>query len=193
MVLIKTYDEIPFCDKEILRYAQCDAESLETVSLLNFCKSEALEHMRYKVCYCELPLEIDGEICHIGSIDVCSKNLSKNLGGCSRVIVFAASIGIGIDRLISKYSKISPAKALFFQAIGSERAESLCEAFCKDIVKEYGTMAKPRFSPGYGDLSLSTQKNIFALLDCERKIGVTLNDSMLMSPSKSVTAFLGLN
>ena len=62
-----------------------------------------------------------------------------------------------------------------------------------DIANEYGVSVNPRFSPGYGDLPLGTQKDIFALLDCERKIGVTLNDSLLMSPSKSVTAFLGLN
>ena len=193
MVLIKTYDSLPFCDKEILRYAQCADASEEVLATLSSCKSEALRSVSYKVCYCELSLKIDGDICHIGGFDVCSKNLSKNLSGCSRVIVFAASIGIGIDRLIARYSKISPAKALLFQGIGSERVEALCDAFCEDIAKEYGVSVKPRFSPGYGDLPLGTQKDIFALLDCERKIGVTLNDSLLMSPSKSVTAFLGLN
>ena len=50
---------------------------------------------------------------------------------------------------------------------------------------------KPRFSPGYGDLSLEVQKEIFSLLDCPRKIGVSLGDSLLMTPSKSVTAIIG--
>ena len=58
--------------------------------------------------------------------------------------------------------------------------------------KEYNTGLEPRFSPGYGDLPLSAQKNIFAVLDPERRIGLTLNSSLLMSPSKSVTAFVGL-
>ncbi|MBQ7879735.1 MAG: Vitamin B12 dependent methionine synthase activation subunit, partial [Clostridia bacterium] len=39
---------------------------------------------------------------------------------------------------------------------------------------------------------LQTQKEMFALLDCERKIGLTLTESLLMSPTKSVTAFVGL-
>jgi len=30
------------------------------------------------------------------------------------------------------------------------------------------------------------------VLDCAKKIGLTLNDSLLMSPSKSVTAFAGI-
>ena len=51
---------------------------------------------------------------------------------------------------------------------------------------------RDRFSPGYGDLSLALQKDIFAVLDCPRKIGITLNESLLMSPSKSVTAIIGV-
>lgn len=33
---------------------------------------------------------------------------------------------------------------------------------------------------------------IFSLLDCPKRIGVTLGDTLLMSPSKSVTAFIGI-
>ena len=81
---------------------------------------------------------------------------------------------------------------MIFQAIGTERIESLCDTFCGEYSKEKNVNLKPRFSPGYGDLSLETQKDIFIILDCPRKIGVTLNESFLMSPSKSVTAFVGI-
>ena len=79
-----------------------------------------------------------------------------------------------------------------FQAIGAERIEALCDAFCDDISKEYNIAIKPRFSPGYGDLPLECQKDIFAVISPEKHIGLTLTDSMLMSPSKSVTAIVGL-
>ena len=78
-----------------------------------------------------------------------------------------------------------------FQAIGTERIESRCDEFCNYIEKEYGYTA-PRFSAGYGDFPLDIQKEIFDVLDPGRKIGVTLNQSMLMSPSKSVTAIVGI-
>ena len=55
-----------------------------------------------------------------------------------------------------------------------------------------GKFLKPRFSPGYGDLPLEMQRDIFRVLDCSRKIGLTLNESLLMSPSKSVTAIVGI-
>jgi cobalamin-dependent methionine synthase I len=36
------------------------------------------------------------------------------------------------------------------------------------------------------------QKDIFAALDCPRRIGLTLGEGMLMSPTKSVTALIGV-
>ena len=119
--------------------------------------------------------------------------LSKNLKDCSSVIVFAATIGVEIDRLIAKYGRISPSKALVIQAIGAERIEALCDEFCSDIANEKKMRLTPRFSPGYGDLPLNIQKNIFDVLDCSKRIGLTLNDSLIMSPSKSVTAFVGVS
>ena len=106
--------------------------------------------------------------------------------------MFCATIGLDIDRLIAKYGVVSPAKALVFQAIGAERIESLCELFCEEMGAEYGNL-KPRFSPGYGDLDLAFQSAIFGALECPKKIGVTLTDTLLMTPSKSVTAVMGIS
>lgn len=192
MISIKTYSAPPFCEKDILRYAGGDT-SEETVKLVRECIAESSSLLKYKVCYRELKALITDEICDFGSFRLVSKNLARNLNGCKTVIVFAATVGIELDRLIAKYSRLSPAKALILQAIGAERAEALCDLFCIDIAKEYNTSARPRFSPGYGDLPLESQKDVFAVLDCERKAGITLNNSLLMSPSKSVTAFIGLN
>ena len=98
----------------------------------------------------------------------------------------------GIDRLLTKYARLSPARALLLQGIGAERIEALCDAFCAAQAAAVGRALRPRFSPGYGDLALDVQKDIFALLDCERQLGLTLGDSLLMSPGKSVTAFAGI-
>ena len=192
MILIKTYGDFPFCEKEILRYAGSNTSDTDTLSLVHECISDVKDIFRYKVCYRELSVSLDKHICDFGDFSIVSENLSKNLKDCTKVIVFAATIGIELDRLIAKYSRLSPAKALIFQAIGTAQVESLCDAFSRDIAEEYSAAVCPRFSPGYGDLPLESQKNIFSLLDCERKIGVTLTDSLLMSPSKSVTAFIGL-
>lgn len=182
-------------EKEILRYMASLTGGEEIHSLVDECLTEVLGMLEYKVCYAVLPVEIDGNIIILPCGRIESKNLAKNLSNCGRSVVFAATIGIGIDRLISKYSRLSPSKALCLQAIGAERVEALCDDFCKKIEKEYkmnGENLKPRFSPGYGDLPLETQKMIFSLLNCPKRIGVSLGESLLMSPSKSVTAFVGI-
>lgn len=192
VVLSKSYKEQLFCEKEILRYADCKEADSETMKLLQSCINEVKGKLTFKVCYRMLPAKITGSVCDFGLFSMNSKNLAVNLKGCEHIIVFAATIGVGIDRLIAKYGRISPSKALMFQAIGADQIEALCDTFCTDIEKEYDIATKPRFSPGYGDLQLAAQSDIFAVLDCEKRIGLTLNDSLIMSPSKSVTAIVGL-
>lgn len=191
-VLTKCLDRPPVSDKEILRYAGCKGNNNEISALLCGCLAEAEDHLSYRVCYCKLGVKIDRNICDFGAFKVESSDLAKNLSGCSEVIVFCATVGTLFDRLIAKYERISPSKAVMLQAIGSERVEAVCDSFCDQISRETGRRTKPRFSAGYGDLPLELQSEIFALLSCEKNIGVTLNDSFFMSPSKSVTAFLGL-
>ncbi len=193
VILSKTYIAPPFCEKEILRYAGCKGENEEISALLKECLSEAKEKLTYKVCYRELAIKTDDDICDFEVFCVQSEKLAHTLCDCERVILFAATVGVGIDRLITKHSRLSPSKALMLQAIGAERIEALCNTFCTDIKREYNSELKPRFSPGYGDLPLSVQKDIFAVLDCEKRIGLTLNSSLVMSPTKSVTAFVGLS
>ena len=188
MSFVKIFTEPPFSVEEILRYAKSDIHDEKMISLVKELINEAKNVFSYKVCYSIFPLNIKGESIDLGAFSFESKALAKSLQNSSEIIVFAATVGVGIDRLINKYSSISPSKALIFQAIGTERIEALCDMFCNELEQPH----TPRFSPGYGDLPLDCQKDIFALLDCQKNIGLTLNDSMLMSPMKSVTAFIGL-
>ncbi len=192
IILSKTYTQPPFCEKEILRYAGCRTADDEVLMLMQACLKEVQGKLTYKVCYREFPITVDSDICDFEVFRFASKNLAVNLHNCKKVILFAATVGVEIDRLIARYGRISPAKALMFQAIGAERIEALCDAFCGELSVETGMGLRPRFSPGYGDLPLAAQKDIFAVLDCDKRIGLSLNDSLLMSPSKSVTAFVGL-
>lgn len=192
VMITKTYNEPPFCEREILRYAGCKSPDSEILSLLHSCLNEVREKLSYQVCYRELSVRAEDSLCDFGFFRLKSKHLAQNLEGCSNVILFAATVGIQIDRLIAKYGRMSPSKALMMQAIGAERIEALCDAFCEELAAEKGVALRPRFSPGYGDLSLTAQKDIFAILECGKRIGLFLNDSLLMSPSKSVTAFVGI-
>lgn len=193
MVYVKSYDVPEFDRKEILRYA--GGGQAADIPFLEECLAELEGKLSYKVCWRFFPVRQRESGLDLSFAETDSAALQRNLAGCEGVVLFAATIGLGIDRLIAKYGRISPAKSLFFQAIGAERIESLCDCFCAEMQRqaaEKGRFTKPRFSPGYGDLPLRMQESIFRVLDCPRKIGLSLNKSLLMSPSKSVTALIGI-
>ncbi len=195
MIYTKIFDAPEWNIREIKRYAGIRGESDCPVELIEECMLEAGNTLSYRVCYTVLDVsEADGGLM-LGNIFTASDTVKKAIRGADRVLLFAATVGTPFDMLIRRYSSISPSKALVFQAIGAERVESLCDSFCAQMDSEYsdrGLSLTPRVSPGYGDIALEMQRDIFAVLDCPRKIGLTLDDSLLMSPSKSVTALCGI-
>lgn len=188
--LVKSYSLPPIDKREVLRYAGVRSsigESAELISRLDEAIVLMGDVLNPRVCFCEL----DIRDCDFGS----SLDIKKNLRNSHSVIFFAATLGIELDRLIFRYSVLSPVTALLLEALGNERIEALCDRFCEDmrqIKLMRGESLRPRFSAGYGDLPLEYQRQIFDLLDPPSHIGLTLNNSYLMSPSKSVTALVGI-
>ena len=191
MIYTKHYPSPSLDHREILRYAGCRETTPEVETLLNECLREAREFSACKVCWGEFPVYFYENQVDLGFATITSSSLANHLASCDKIILFAATIGLTPDRLITRYSSLSPSKALFFQAMGAQQIEALCNLFNDEIRKQYA-LTCPRFSPGYGDLPLSLQQDIFRVLDCPRKIGLSLNDSLLMTPTKSVTAIIGI-
>ncbi len=181
-----------FCDREILRYMGMRNENAEINALLNECLTECKDIFAPAVCFRCFDIHIEKSIVDFGNFRFESKDLAKCLRGCRRAVIFVATAGFEIDRLIKKYATLSPARALSLSAIGSERIECVCDAFCDMLKKTYGAL-RPRFSAGYGDLSLEAQGEIFRHLDATRHTGVTLSDTYLMAPTKSVSAIVGID
>lgn len=197
-MMYTTYTEVfaapPVRRDEILRYAGVRQAPPEVSTLLEEALQEAQQCLSYKICWQKLPVRMCDSGLDLTFAKTQSERLRKHLTDCSYIILFGATVGIGLDRLIARYGKTAPAKALLLQAIGAERIEALCDAFSQKIRETAaadGLSATSRFSPGYGDLPLELQRDIFRALNCGR-IGLTLNDSLMMSPSKSVTAIIGI-
>ena len=53
----------------------------------------------------EFPLKIQGDRIYTEGFSTESKSLLKNLAGCEKVIIFAATLGTGVDHLIRRYAK----------------------------------------------------------------------------------------
>ncbi len=194
-ICIKEFEEPKINVKEILRYAKVKEATPQIEALLKECLAELKGKLSYKVVYRIYPMDNDRKRVDLGFAETDSEFLIHGLWCCFHVAVFAATVGLEIDRIVQRYSVLSPSKALLISAIGSERVESLCEAFCEFLEKEMdkeGKETRSRMSPGYGDIPLSLQKEIFSVLDCPKSIGVSLGASYLMTPRKSVTALVGI-
>lgn len=195
LVYLKSY-HAPEVDKcEVLRYAGVRGESPEMAELLDSCIDEVRGKISLKVCYREYDVRmLDGEV-DLGFCTTSSASMIKTLEGCQKIVVFCATVGAQMDRIISRYSLVSPARSVMLQALGSERVEALCDMFCSEIrskIESVGGEITRRFSPGYGDLPLEVQRDIFRSLTPEYKIGVSLGLDLFMTPTKSVTAIIGI-
>ena len=116
--------------------------------------------------------------------------------GNKDVVFLCGTIGAEFDAWQRRLSVLSAADALLSQQIGLAAVEKVMDELEERAREEVegnreegtGNRLKPRRSPGYGDLPLALSRTILAELDAPRKIGVSITDSNLLVPSKSVTA-----
>ena len=111
--------------------------------------------------------------------------------------LFALTVGGEVSRRIEDlFAENDFALGSMLDAVASlsaDKAVEVCEAsFLHDLVQR--GLARPdhralSYSPGYCGWHLTGQKKLFQYLQPE-KIGITLNDSCLMTPLKSVTGVL---
>ena len=116
------------------------------------------------------------------------------LADCGQAAALACTLGAGFEAMLRAQQARSMARAAMLDACGSAWVEAGCGAAEAEISARFpGLYLTDRFSPGYGDLPLELQRDICAALDAPRRLGVQVGDSLLMNPSKSVTAFVGLS
>ncbi len=162
-------------------------------ALVEECMPAFLSAVRCRACYTVLPVQTDGETVDFGAVQLSSASLAKNLSGCEKAILFAATLGTQVDLQRRQMGVHSPARALVLDAMGSAAIEALCDQLCESWAEENpGLRPRPRFSPGYGDLPLSFQTRLLELLDSKRQAGIALSQTLLMVPQKSVSAIVGM-
>lgn len=196
-------NSITIDEAEAIRYlgATVDGISKEEAELVSSCVQEIYSLMMPKACYMIMPVKFQQpDLIIVGdSIENAyvwkSRDLSNWIGASRYVVLFAATVGIAIDRAMLKYSYTSPARAAVMQAVSAEAIEAVCDKLCDKLSRdaaEMGMKLTERFSAGYGDFGISRQQDLFSLLDCPKTVGISLAKSMQMTPSKSVTAVIGM-
>lgn len=129
------------------------------------------------------------------ALELRGRSIARHLEGAREVAALAVTTGLALDAEIRRLSLTDRVGEVLLDAAGSalaERAADEAEARVRAAAAGRGLVAGPRFSPGYGDLPLGTQPTLLEALDARRRLGITLSESLLMAPVKSVTAVIGL-
>lgn len=179
--------------KEALRYmgAKANDKEAEILADVVFLKLRNEVQARHIIQKHSCRVDKDGVTLDCG-VRLNSRGLAAHLKGCDEVLLLAATLGSRVDVAIRRIALQSVAEGAAAQAV----AASLIESYCDQIQSKVDTGAlsqRPRFSPGYGDWKLEEQRLLFSVLDCSKAIGLTLTDGLMMAPSKSVTAVIGLS
>ena len=184
--------------KETYRYLGYRGKSPdeETAHMIGECLDQVLKAAVFACASKRVEAAFDGpETVVLGHIRVQSRTFARHMRGCHHAVIFAATIGIGVDRLIKRAQLSGMARAAMLQAAGAAVVESCCDEIETRVSNEEqdkGYTTRTRYSPGYGDFELKHQQEILSLLNASKEAGITLTDGYLMIPSKSVTAVIGV-
>lgn len=136
-----------------------------------------------------------------GLLDSCAfmpqgEDIQKMLEPCHEVILLAATLGAASERLLLREQARSSTRAVMLDAVLSAAIEAVCdqtEQEIRDDVERSGLYLTDRFSPGYGDMPMTQTREICEVLSASKAIGLTVSQSGIMIPRKSVTAIMGVS
>ena len=125
-----------------------------------------------------------------------SNQLAALLRNCREIVLMGATTGNDIMKAIEEDAAgRNVTRGIVFDATASETVDASLDwimgYFNRTLLRENRQLLKKRYSAGYGDLLLETQKTIHRLLQLDR-IGIQITDSCMLIPEKSVTAVTGI-
>jgi hypothetical protein len=123
------------------------------------------------------------------------RRIAFQLKNAEYLAIFVGTIGAGVEKLSDKYFRDRDMlEGYIYNLIGSEAAESVAELIhnhVKNMAEEKDLKITNRFSPGYCNWDVAEQFKLFQLFDGQFA-DVTLTESALMHPVKSVSGIIGI-
>lgn len=148
-------------------------------------------------CYRVFAAERDGEkvLLSGSAISLPASGTGEPLSRAAQCAVMACTIGLSYEREALRLAAVDATDALLYDTAGSSLVEACADA-CELAIREYaagqGLHAGQRTSPGYGDVPLSASAGIVRALDAGKLLGISVTESDMLIPTKSVTAFVPL-
>ena len=191
--------EILFNKQEALRYFRAQSGDIDAEALVDSAyeklRGELQPRFTAKKFACIVRAEGDMPCVVLDNGTVFrSKALARYVGEAKELFLFGATLGSRVDVALRRMAVTSVAEAGAAQAVAAALIETYCDDCCCLLQQQLrsGEKLKWRFSPGYGDWPLEEQKILFPVLDCAHTIGLTLTESCMMAPVKSVTAVIAI-
>jgi hypothetical protein len=185
-------DNIPFAlDLESLRTNLRVRESSSLVADLERMVADAVSVARpkamYKISLVELPAD-DRVV--VDEVTFTSRVLKVNLEDTHRVFPYVVTCGVELDEWAQGMD--NTLHSYWADAIAELALESAYEALENHLADQYGLGVTSEMNPGsLPDWPLKEQRIMFRLLgDPQSAIGVSLSESYLMRPLKSVSGLL---
>lgn len=176
---------------EVLRYLGYKNQPLdENINkLIDACISKTINLSSPKYIYKYFDFTAGG-----ASDVLAGSDIKKHLEGCSRFILMAVTLGTAVDAAIRTAEIKHLSEAVILDCCAAAAVEDVCDSVCGILTEENKNMfLTTRFSPGYGDMPISVQPQLIHLLDAPRKIGLTVTNTDILIPRKSVTAVVGVS
>ena len=178
-----------------LGYGNSKADD-KVLQLFDKCEQNVLMNARPRYTYkvFDIGMKNDGVELKGSSLVLTGDSIREHLKGCTKVVLMAMTLSSDIDKLIRVAQVQSMAEAVITDSIASTAIEQVCNKVEDYIKTEYPNMYQTfRFGVGYGDLPIELQGPFIKVVDAARTIGLNVNSSSMLVPTKSVTAIIGLS
>jgi len=183
---------------EILSLLGDEHEGFDTEDLIRTCLSHCREIMAPQAGFTWLRaldtdssehISMDGKSFKTGRI------IKKKLAGSETYAFLIVTVGPGPELLARELLE----KGDFLEGYITDLLASALVDSVADLVQEHirrmaadqGLLISNRYSPGYCEWDVSEQQKLFSLFP-EKCCGITLSESSLMSPIKSLSALIGI-
>jgi hypothetical protein len=130
-----------------------------------------------------------------GNLYFSSKTVSYVLDDCREVAVYLATVGIEMDKEITRlFSEKQTMAGTILDTIGSIAIVQTLNQLRTDVrlaAEKRGLQSTRHYAPGYCDWDISQQRILFPVTEYS-KLGVQLNEACMMIPRKSVSGVIGI-
>lgn len=185
--------ELSHLEQRAIRYLNYKGDvTEEQVELLRSAMNDMkrVSRPQFVVRYLSLQEDTSGHLFVDAPVNISFDSLQKLFRSkdSDSLCILVSTLGPAVDKRTSLLAERDAGKMVLFDACANAYIEEVTNDYQKKLNLGGETF---RFAPGYGDVPLSIQREIFDFMPEIGRIGIELDESNLMHPFKSMTGFIG--